>query len=323
MWDGENITENPAQTESLHKILYQDAFEVVNPLGSGKKYLQCISLADWLPQHRSCIDQIQLVLYSKVRNVRLIVNFCIYCKINRNTIRTDPLCRAITHRETSFRMQIEILEDDSVQSRGINMTPCSMNCHSFIYVSLSEFKYQGMQMIDLVKFVQEVSSWRVMLYKAGACWGCCPVLNGEKIQSPVGNQTWQLVLQLREFVSLICEPAISSGQIAYLTVLIDLYLHFKRQAFPGYLLKLKHHHFSHYSDLIICFRTLVHLWIIRHTYFDHVHGNWRQSLSTICWNAVVPHRFFLSTDSNSDFGGQAEGPCQISLKLFRKLKSIG
>lgn len=60
-----------------------------------------------------------------------------------------------------------------------------------------------------------------------------PVLIGEKIKSPGDNQTWQLVLQLREIVSLICAPAISAGQIAYLRVLIDEYLHFRKQAFPS------------------------------------------------------------------------------------------
>ena len=39
VWDGDNITEKSFNTESssLGLILYQDAFEVVNPLGSGKK----------------------------------------------------------------------------------------------------------------------------------------------------------------------------------------------------------------------------------------------------------------------------------------------
>lgn len=38
-----------------------------------------------------------------------------------------------------------------------------------------------------------------------------PVLIGEKINSPGDNQTWQLVLQLTENVSLICAPAISDN----------------------------------------------------------------------------------------------------------------
>lgn len=48
VWDGENVTENTLKKDgSLGLILYQDAFEVVNPLGSGEKstkYLLCIFL---------------------------------------------------------------------------------------------------------------------------------------------------------------------------------------------------------------------------------------------------------------------------------------
>ena len=51
---------------SLRLILYQDSFEVVNPLGSGKKKHKILavylSLADLLPHSRSSIDQMQLVL---------------------------------------------------------------------------------------------------------------------------------------------------------------------------------------------------------------------------------------------------------------------
>lgn len=48
VWDGKNMAENvlfQTESSSLSLILYQDAFEVVNPLGSGKKkhkILQCI-----------------------------------------------------------------------------------------------------------------------------------------------------------------------------------------------------------------------------------------------------------------------------------------
>lgn len=75
MWDGENITENPLQTEgSLHLVLYQDAFEVVNPLGSGKKkhkvLAMYLTLADLLPHHSSSIDQMQLVLLCKEQDFK-------------------------------------------------------------------------------------------------------------------------------------------------------------------------------------------------------------------------------------------------------------
>lgn len=68
VWDGKNITENllfVSQASSLGLILYQHSFEVVNPLGSGKKKHKVLAvyltLADILPHNRLSIDQMQVV----------------------------------------------------------------------------------------------------------------------------------------------------------------------------------------------------------------------------------------------------------------------
>ena len=51
---------------ALRLILYQDDFEVANPLGSGRKKHKILavylSLANFPPHYRSTVDQIQLVL---------------------------------------------------------------------------------------------------------------------------------------------------------------------------------------------------------------------------------------------------------------------
>lgn len=98
-----------------------------------------------------------------------------------------------------------------------------------------------------------------------------PVLIGDNIESPDENQVWQLVLLLREIVALVCAPAISTGQIGYLRVLIDEYLHFRKNVFPDHRLKPKHHYLSHYPELIIHFGPLIRLWTLRfeskHMYF--------------------------------------------------------
>jgi hypothetical protein len=58
-----------ANPTALRIILYQDAFEVVNPLGSARKKHKILavyySLADLLPHSRSVIDHIQLVLLAR------------------------------------------------------------------------------------------------------------------------------------------------------------------------------------------------------------------------------------------------------------------
>lgn len=67
--DGKTTKENLLLQEcpsSVSIILYQDAFEVVNPLGSGRKKHKLLAvymtLGDILPYNRSCIDPMQLVM---------------------------------------------------------------------------------------------------------------------------------------------------------------------------------------------------------------------------------------------------------------------
>lgn len=67
--DGKTFKENTLLQEfpsSISVILYQDAFEVVNPLGSGKKKHKLLAvymtLGEILPHNRSSIDPMQLVL---------------------------------------------------------------------------------------------------------------------------------------------------------------------------------------------------------------------------------------------------------------------
>lgn len=56
-------------------ILYQDAFEVVNPLGSAKKKHKLIgvyyTLANFSPEKRSNIDHLQLVLLCREDDLKI------------------------------------------------------------------------------------------------------------------------------------------------------------------------------------------------------------------------------------------------------------
>ncbi|KAF7640992.1 hypothetical protein LDENG_00001030, partial [Lucifuga dentata] len=98
-----------------------------------------------------------------------------------------------------------------------------------------------------------------------------PVLIGDKIHSPLENEVWQLILQLRQIVELICAPAITTDQTAYLKVLIDEYIVSRKETFPSHPLKPKHHYLLHYPDLTMCFGPLIRLWTLRfeskRTYF--------------------------------------------------------
>lgn len=66
-------------------------------------------------------------------NLSLSVNFCRYCEIERNTFQADPLCRSTSHTVESYREHVSRLQSIVEVS---NLTPCSMSCSSFMYVSL-------------------------------------------------------------------------------------------------------------------------------------------------------------------------------------------
>ena len=62
------------ETNAIKIILYQDAFEIVNPLGSARKKHKLLAvymtLADLYPHHRSTVDQLQLVLLCKEKDLK-------------------------------------------------------------------------------------------------------------------------------------------------------------------------------------------------------------------------------------------------------------
>lgn len=77
LWDGTNIKENlllKHTASSLGIILYQDSFEVVNPLGSGKKKHKILTvyliLANILLHNKSNIHQMQLVLLCREQDYK-------------------------------------------------------------------------------------------------------------------------------------------------------------------------------------------------------------------------------------------------------------
>lgn len=99
-------------------------------------------------------------------------------------------------------------------------------------------------------------------------------------------------------MDLSCAPAISNGQIAYLRVLIDEYLHCRIQNFPDNPLKPKHHYVSHYPELIFQFGPLIRLWTLRfvskHTYFKQCMRklrNFKNPCSTLAERHQLLHAF--------------------------------
>jgi len=86
-----------------------------------------------------------------------------------------------------------------------------------------------------------------------------PVLIGDKVQNPE-DDVWQLTLQLKDIVDMICAQTISSAQVAYLDILIQEYLESRKSLFPESPLKPKHHYLRHYPALIFKFGPLIRVY---------------------------------------------------------------
>ena len=97
-----------------------------------------------------------------------------------------------------------------------------------------------------------------------------PLIIGDKIKRPL-DPVWQLCLQLREIVELVCSPHISTEQVAYIKVVADEYLEERKVTFSECKLRPKHHYMTHYAEMILKFGPLMRMWTMRfeskHSYF--------------------------------------------------------
>lgn len=69
-----------------------------------------------------------------------------------------------------------------------------------------------------------------------------PVMIRDRIKTPLEDDVWQLCLNLRDIVDMICAPKIHRNQVAYLKILIEDYLQLRHTLFPGKPLQAKHHY---------------------------------------------------------------------------------
>ena len=82
------------------------------------------------------------------------------------------------------------------------------------------------------------------------------------VQEPE-DQSWQLILRLREIFQFVCSQRVSRGQVLSLQSLIDEYLLDRKEAFPLVKLRPKHHYLRHYPELILKCGPLIRAWTLR------------------------------------------------------------
>ncbi|XP_047447613.1 uncharacterized protein LOC125012054 [Mugil cephalus] len=167
--------------------------------------------------------------------------------------------------------------------------------YSLLNRRIKQFKYKGSEAQtkpcavnpDKAKLSgQAIQNWNLLRL--------LPVLIGDKVQNHE-DEVWQLALQLKDIVDLICAHNISLPQIAYFDFLIQEYLELRKTLFPENQLKPKHHYLRHYSALILKFGPLIRLWTLRfeskHSYFKRC-ARHLKNFKNICQTLSERHQMY-------------------------------
>lgn len=319
---------------SIKLILYQDAFEIVNPLGSAKTKYKILgvyfTLANLDPFYRSSIENLQLVLlcreehfkyfgHDKVFSTMLsdikeletnglvisghVVKATIFCiagdnlgshqigGFTENFSASTYCCRYCLAARSELHDFQKGAPPRTVQNyneavqeifEGVVAYDMAIYIKYFVKVKkcftysqlnrrIKQFSYHGSDATSTPSEVAEKGD--KIGGKATENWSLLrllPILIGEKI-TDTDDPIWQLTVQLKELVELICAPKISHSQVALFSVLIVEYLETRKEMFPDCKLKPKHHYIVHYAALILKFGPLIRLWTMRfeskHSYF--------------------------------------------------------
>ncbi|KAI2643064.1 hypothetical protein H4Q32_029533 [Labeo rohita] len=237
----------------LKLILYQDAFKVVNPLGSAKKKHKIVgvyfTLANFEPFLRSSVDHLQLLL-----------------------LCTEQDMKYFGHEKLFSRMLSDIRdieENGIVTSSGHTpgLPPCighdvfegvvAYDLYIYLRHFIKEKKWMTFQQLN-----RRIRQF-MYLGSDGSSVPSDVVKRGKKI----GGQAIQNWCLLR-LLPIIIGDKIKDTQDQ---VHIQEYLETRKHLFPSDKLKPKHHYLLHYPSLIMRLGPLVHLWTMRfeskHSYF--------------------------------------------------------
>ncbi|KAK0144953.1 hypothetical protein N1851_016149 [Merluccius polli] len=273
--DGEGVQSNvlfKTDPSSVGLILYQDSFEVVNPLGSGGKKHKVLAvystLTDILPHNRSITNQMQLVLLCREKDFKYFGMSQVFEPLIKDLQVLEE--RGIVISDGSVvKGTLVAISGDNLGSHSVGgfLENFSRANHFCRYCEIDRDTFVNQPQLSGTTRTAQSYQGHLQALKTSDTDSEC----GIKIKDPCDNEVWQLILQLREIVELVCAPAITAGQVAYLKVIIEEYLYFRKKLIPDHALKPKHHYLCHYPELIGHFGPLIRLWTLRfeskHTFF--------------------------------------------------------
>lgn len=100
-----------------------------------------------------------------------------------------------------------------------------------------------------------------------------PIMIGSFV--PENNQSWELLMMLKDIVEISLAPVISTDMVAFLTMQIKTHKYIFLEVFPNNRLKMKHHFIEHYPQQMLEFGPLVLLWCMR---FEAKHSFSKQAI---------------------------------------------
>ena len=240
--------------------------------------------------------------------------FCRYCYAKKSSLNAGDFAIAELRTIDSYKNDITNLNYETRIYNGLKSDSCLNKlkyyhvCNPGLPPCLAHDLFEGVLSYDLnlaihylilknwfsysflnsrlqsIRFEGETNYENVPLIKRGnkligsACENIrliliLPIAIFDRIKK-IDDDVWIMILTLREIAKLLLAPSISIGQVAYLKVLLNEYLHLRISNFPNTNLKPKHHYLLHYPDLITKFGPLKHLWTLRyeskHKYFKNI-----------------------------------------------------
>lgn len=194
-----------------------------------------------------------------------------------------PLSKALQHFHTVTGFPPDILHDLFEGVVPVELALCIREMIRRKYFTLEylntkirTFPYQHFDKIDKPQPIPKSFVAKLSIggngHENSALLRLLPLMIGSKV--PEGDETWDIIMNLKEIVQLVLSPSFTEESLQYLQTKISDHRQALKAVFPDFNLRPKHHYIEHYPELIKCFGPLVHLWTMRfegkHRFFKRV-----------------------------------------------------
>ncbi|XP_065099819.1 uncharacterized protein [Paramisgurnus dabryanus] len=224
-----------------------------------------------------------------------------------------PLSKALQHFHTVTGFPPDILHDLFEGVVPVELALCIREMIRLKYFTLEylntkirTFPYQHFDKVDKPQPIPKNFVSKLSIGGNGhencTLLRLLPLMIGSKV--PEGDETWAIIMDLKEIVQLVLSPSFTEESIQYMQSKITDHRQALKAVFPDFKLRPKHHFIEHYPKLTKCFGPLVHLWTMRfegkHRFFKrviHDTQNFKNVLKTLANRHQLMMAFHLNAPS--------------------------